>query len=137
LAQQTGVAARKVAGAEKPVCSPQAICFSGKVSAGEDSHKDLTDNLAFVLEPGWTIAIVPKRPEGDCREFASVANAPYRAHRDLYIDTSYGWTAEEEVSTSPREFRFVTNCADYRTESDRLAIVCGLILRPTRNIRKP
>ena len=85
--------------------------------------KDLTDNLAFVLEPGWTIAIVPKRPEGDCREFASVANAPYRAHRDLYIDTSYGWTAEEEVSTSPREFRFVTNCADYRTESDRLAIV--------------
>jgi hypothetical protein len=26
---------------------------------------------------------------------------------------------------SPREFRFVTNCADYKTESDRLLIVLG------------
>src|SRR5260370_37823869 len=44
-------------------------------------------------------------------------------HRDLYIDRSYGWTAEDEVSASPREFRFLTNCADYRTASDRLQTV--------------
>jgi hypothetical protein len=29
------------------------------------------------------------------------------------------------VSLSPREFGFVTNCADYRTESERFAIVLG------------
>jgi hypothetical protein len=76
-----------------------------------------------VLERGWNIGVVPARAEGDCREFASVVNAPYRAHRSLYIDTSYGWRAEDEVSYSPREFRFVTNCGDYRTESGRLNIV--------------
>jgi hypothetical protein len=50
-------------------------------------------------------------------------NAPYRAHRQLYIDESYGWTAQEEMDDSPREFYFVTNCADYRAESERLNIV--------------
>jgi hypothetical protein len=39
------------------------------------------------------------------------------------IDTSYGWTAEDEMETSPRKFYFVTNCADYRAEAKRLEIV--------------
>jgi len=52
-----------------------------------------------------------------------VENPPYRAHREIYIDASYGWTAEQEVSVSPREFDFVTNRVDYRAESDRLSIV--------------
>ncbi len=89
---------------------------------GRSSGKTLNTELEFALTGGWTIAVFPKRPEGDCQEFASVVNAPYRAHRDLYIDTSYGWTAEEEASASPREFRFVTNCSDYRTEYERLSI---------------
>ena len=105
------------------MCSPGAICFSGEVFEGQEFRNTLNEELAFVLEPGWNIAVVPNRPEGDCREFASVVNAPYRAHRDLYVDTSYGWTAEQEVSTSPREFRFVTNCTDYQIESERLGIV--------------
>ena len=110
-------------GADKPVCRTGAICFSGVVSAGKEFHKDLNSELEFVLAGGWTIAIAPKRPEKDCDEFASVVNAPYRAHQQLYIDTSYGWTAEEEVSTSPREFEFVTNCTDERVEAGRLSIV--------------
>ena len=36
---------------------------------------------------------------------------------------SYGWTAEQETSVSPREFHFVTNCADERIESERLNVV--------------
>ncbi len=120
-AQSVGRMARKVPG--RPVCSPGAICFSGKVSEGEEFRKTLNGELEFVLEPGWEITIVPKRLEGDCKELASVVNAPYRAHRDLEIDTSYGWTAQEAVAASPREFRFVTNCSDYRTESERLNIV--------------
>jgi hypothetical protein len=116
--------AQTATGQEKPpACSPGAICFSGKVAHGEEFRKTLNADLEFVLNPGWTIAIVPKRPEEGCQEFASVVNAPYRAHRELYIDTSYGWTAEQEVSVSPREFRFVTNCADYRIEAARLNIV--------------
>ncbi len=110
-------------GADKPVCSPGAICFTGRVAAEEEFRKTLNNELEFVLAPGWNITIVPKHPEGDCNEFASVVNAPYRAHRDIYIDTTYGWTAEDEVTTSPRQFRFVTNCADYRTEFARLTTV--------------
>ena len=118
---------RKVTGVDTPVCSTEAICFSGRVAASEEFRKELNTELEFALERGfergWTIAVVPKRPEGNCEELASVVNPPYRAHRDLSIDTSYGWTAEQEVSTSPREFQFVTNCTDYRTESGRLQIV--------------
>jgi hypothetical protein len=109
--------------ATKPVCAPGAICFSGRVADGEEFRKNLTPELGFVLEPGWTITIVPKRPADDCKELASVVNGPYRAHRSLYIDMSYGVPAEAEVTDSPREFRFVINCADYRTESARLDIV--------------
>lgn len=107
----------------KPACAPGAICFSGEVSAAQEFHKVLNSELEFALVRDWTITIVPKHPEGNCQELASVVNAPYRAHRDLYIDTSYGWTAEEEVRNSPREFRFVTNCTDYQIESERLNIV--------------
>jgi hypothetical protein len=107
----------------KPACAAGAICFSGEVFSGKEFRRSINASLEFVLEPGWNIAVVPKRPEGDCKEFASVVNAPYRAHRALYIDMSYGWTAENEVDTSPRTFYFVTNCGDYRTESERLNIV--------------
>jgi hypothetical protein len=113
----------KVPGAEKPECRSGAICFSGEVSDGREFRKPLNTELEFVLAGGFGIAIVPTRPEGECREFTSVVNAPYRAHTALDIDMSYGWTAEDEVSTSPREFRFVTNCTDDRTESERLNIV--------------
>lgn len=122
-AQSTGRTARKPPGEDSPVCSPGAICFSGKVAAGHEFRKTLTPDLEFVLNPGWNIAIVPKHAEGTCKEFASVVNSPYRAHRSLYIDMTYGWTAEDEVHASPRDFNFVTNCADYYTESERLNIV--------------
>ena len=107
----------------KPVCSTEAICFSGEVFEGKAFHRSLKNDLEFALKAGWTIAIVPKHSADTCDEFASVVNAPYRQHRELDIDTSYGWTAEEETSSSPREFQFVTNCADYRTESERLNTV--------------
>ncbi len=120
----------------KPVCSSGAICFSGKVSAGQSFHKDLNGNLAFDLkvEPDdqspsdgkWTIDVSPKQPEGICDDlgsFATVVTSPFRGHNDLEIDTSYDWTAETEVSESPRVFSFVTTCKDYRIESRRLEIV--------------
>jgi hypothetical protein len=124
-AQNVNQAPRKVPGTEKPACSPGAICFSGEVSKGKEFRRTINADFDFVLGDGWTIAIVPTRPEGNCKEFASVVNPPYRAHNDLYINTSYGWTAEDEVSTSPRGFSFVTNCAAYRIEYERLLIALG------------
>lgn len=106
-----------------PKCESGAICFAGEVISGREFRHAINSQLEFVLEPGWTITVIPTKPEGDCKEFASVVNAPYRAHRQLEIDMSYGWTAQDEVDSSPRTFFFVTNCADYRTESKRLGIV--------------
>ena len=120
--QSVGRTLRKTPGTDRPVCSAQAICFSGEVSVGEEFRKTLNAELEFVLKPSWNIAVA-RRPESDCGDFANVVNPPYRAHRSLYIDMSYGWTAEDEVATSPREFDFVTTCADYRRESERLTIV--------------
>lgn len=112
-------------GKDKPTCSPGAICFSGEVSEDREFRRALNSELTFVLERHWRITIVPKQPEGDCQEFTSAVNAPYRAHRDLLIDTSYGWTAEDEVSSSPREFLFVTNCKDERIKFQRMSIALG------------
>jgi hypothetical protein len=109
----------------RPECAQSAICFSGEVREGQEFRRRLDSELEFLLKPGWTIAVVPTKPEDDCNEFADVVNGPYREHKDLYIDTSYGHTADDEVSDSPREFHFVTNCADYRTESERLLIALG------------
>lgn len=110
----------------QPVCSAGAICFSGKVAAREWFRKAINDYLEFVLSPddaGWTIKIVPTPGERDCDELAGVVNPPYRYHSDLDVNMSYAVSAEEEVADSPRNFNFVTNCKDYRTESARLQIV--------------
>jgi hypothetical protein len=38
----------------------------------------LNAELDFALTGSWSIALVPKRPEGDCPELAFVVNPPYR-----------------------------------------------------------
>jgi hypothetical protein len=123
-AQGKAQSQKKISRKVNPECAQSAIFFA-EVLAGQEFRKALNAELEFVLKPGWTIAIVPTKPEGDCDEFADVVNPPYREHKDLYINTSYGHTAEDEVSDSPREFSFVTNCNDYRTELERLFIVLG------------
>jgi hypothetical protein len=86
----------------RPTCSRRAICFSGEVSAGEEFRKSINTELEFVLAPGWTITVVHKKPEGDCHEFASVVNALYRAHRDVYAATPRNYDeALEKLGTSP------------------------------------
>jgi hypothetical protein len=132
-AQTAPSAPHKPLNTKKPVCSAGAICFSGEVFAGKEFHNNLDDELAFdlQLEPDsrsypvgeWRIAVSPRKPEGDCTEFATVVTPPYRYQNDLTIDTSYATKAEDEVSWSPRKFNFVTNCKDYSIESKRLEIV--------------
>ena len=113
-AQTSGRSPRKRPGMDKPVCSPGAICFSGEVREGGEFRKDLSTNLAFVLKLPGGIDIVSRHPNSSCDLSAWIANPPLRAHHETEIDAAYDWTAEQEVQTSPREFLFATNCADYK-----------------------
>jgi hypothetical protein len=102
----------------KPECVQGSICFSGEVREGQEFRKSLSPDLDFVLRLPGGIDIVPKPRELTCDLSAWVANPPLMAHHDTEIDAAYDWTAEQEVQTSPREFRFPTNCADYERLRD-------------------
>ena len=110
-----------------------SIIFSGEVSESQTFRKSIGHGLDFVLIPasmgdditGWTIEVSPQAQPSDpeCTDFVWVVTPPYRAQNARYLDTQYGTTAQEAVGTSPREFSFVLNCADYKTERARLDIV--------------
>jgi hypothetical protein len=124
-AQTQGKTPRKKPGASKPECARGAICFSGEVREGEEFRRNINADLDFVLLGGGGIGIAPRRPDDKTcgEEFAGVVTGPQRAHNDLELDGAYDWTAEQEVQTSPREFRFVTSCAEYRRASALLQTV--------------
>jgi hypothetical protein len=109
----------KSQGAAKAQCAQGAICFSGEAREGEEFRRDLSADLDFVLGLPGGFDVVLKEPDtATCKLSAWVANPPLMAHHDTEIDAAYDWTAEQEVQTSPREFRFVTNCADYSRLSE-------------------
>jgi hypothetical protein len=99
---------------------------SGEVALGHDYGREIGSGLLFLLTAtgsGWKIGIVPKAPCSEDGDWASVVNAPYRSYNSLHLDTEYGVTAKEAVDFNPREFSFVTTCADYKRESHGLNIV--------------
>jgi hypothetical protein len=98
----------------KPECAQGSICFSGEVEDGHEFRKHLSPTLDFVVRLPGGIDIVPAQGKRPCELSAWVANPPLMAHHDTEIDAGYEWTAEMEVHTSPRKFRFPTNCADYK-----------------------
>lgn len=115
------------------LCIPapaQTLRFSGRVANGEKFEKELPGGLRFALQPdtgdpgaiaGWTIEVSPSASHPkECDDFVWVVTQPYRGYNARYLDTSYGTTAEEAVKFSPREFRFVLNCADYQREAARV-----------------
>jgi hypothetical protein len=115
--KSTKMMKKKVPGAAKPECAQGAICFSGEVREGQEFRRRLNDSLDFVLSLPGGIDIVTKSARAGCDPQLWVANPPFMAHHDTEIDAAYDWTAEQEVETSPREFRFFTNCEDYLTLS--------------------
>ncbi len=105
--------------------------FGGEVSQGQTFRKGIGHGLDFVLMPssehsgwytGWTIKISPQgQPsDPDCDDFAWVVTPPYRFGNARHLDTQYGTTAQEAVRISPREFSFVLNCTDLKTERGRV-----------------
>ncbi len=114
------IAAFPAPAADKP------LRIAGALSRGEAFRKPITPKFDFVLKPndtGWTISVVPVAACGNSGDWATVVNPPYRNYNALHVDASYGTTAWEAVAWLPREFRFVTTCAGYRQESERLNIV--------------
>ena len=100
--------------AQSPQCAQGAICFSGEAREGQEYRRTLNSDLDFVMRLPGGFDIVPNRGgQQDCKLSAWVANPPLMAHHDTEIDAAHDWTAEQEVQTSPREFRFPTNCAEY------------------------
>jgi hypothetical protein len=110
----------------------RSISFSGQVSQGQTFRKSIGHGLDFVLTPisgqqsgdltGWTIGVSPQGQPSDpeCKDFAWVVTPPYRFGNALNLDTQYDRTAQEAVRASPREFSFVLNCSDLKTEQKRV-----------------
>lgn len=111
------------------IAQDRLIRFSGRISKGEKFQKDIASGLRFVLMPtandpgaveGRTIQVSPKGDHPlECDDFVWVVMPPYRSYNARYLDTSYGTAAEEAVKYSPREFKFVLNCSDYKQEQER------------------
>jgi hypothetical protein len=109
-----------------------SIRFTGEASQDQAFRKSIGHGLDFVLMPasmgdgitGWTIKVSPQGQPSDpkCTDFAWVVTPPYHFQNMLYLDTSYATTAQEAVRASPREFRFVLNCADFKTERKRVEL---------------
>ncbi len=109
------------------------ISFSGEVSQGQTFRKSIGHGLEFVLMPvsaggditGWTIEVAPQGTPSDpqCNDYVWVVTPPFRFQNARYLDTEYGITAQEAVRASPREFSFVLNCADAKSEQGRLDVV--------------
>jgi len=109
---------RKVPGTSKPECAQGAICFSGEVREGQTFRKDLNADLEFVIGLPGGFQVRLTHADRDCDRMSWVADPPFRAHKQTEIDALYDWTAEQEIETSPRDFRFATSCAAIQTLFD-------------------
>ena len=106
--------------------APQVL--SGHVEQGELYEHELDGGLIFRLvpnsagnPPGWVITVAPKDHSRD--DYVWVATPPYRFWNPRYVDISYGVSAKESISTSPRDFSFVTNESDYKSANDAVDTV--------------
>lgn len=106
----------------------RSVSFTGEATEGQTFRKSIGHGLNFVLMPnsdgdtGWTLEITPQeKPNApECEDYLGVVAPPYHFQNARYLDTEYGITAQEAVRNSPREFSFVLNCSDYKTESKRV-----------------
>lgn len=96
------------------------VHFTGEVTRGNTFQQDIGHGLVFRLAPtpgyadiGWKILIMPKdTPEDGPIEFSAVATPPYRTYNARYLETSFGNTAKQAVSMTPRIFYFVESVDD-------------------------
>jgi hypothetical protein len=106
---------RRVPGTSKPECADGAICFSGEVREGQTFQKDLGRGLEFLIGLPGGFGVRIKDADRECDRNSWVADPPFHAHRQTEIDAEYDWTAEQEIESSPRTFRFATTCPALKT----------------------
>lgn len=99
------------------------IVISGELSAGKSFKRDIGQGLTFQLVPspasfgsGWDIQIVPDNAATGFAEYASIATPPYHQYKPVYLNASYGVTAEQAVKMV-RRFQFVETPEDSQAAS--------------------
>jgi hypothetical protein len=97
------------------------VRFQSDLSRGHNFHEPIGHGLVLILAStgdGWDIRVSPQTAgERECEDFTWVVNPPFRNYNALYLNSSYGMTAQDAVDESPREFNFVLSCAGYKRES--------------------
>lgn len=124
--QSSGDQKKSEASEEQKKAEDFDLVFGGEVELGHKFEREIGHGLIFRLAPsydvpewGWRIEIKPKvQPGGNPVEFAWVATPPYHFANPLYLDTSYGTSAEAAVAMSRRAFHFVLNMEDFRAAAE-------------------
>jgi len=99
--------------------------FQAEVARGSSFRKEIGHGLVFLLQPtgvGWSIVVEPAtglEASGCSDGFASVIAVPMRGYREVDLEATYGNTAKEAVSLTPRHVDFVLNAEDCKREADR------------------
>jgi hypothetical protein len=90
------------------------VRFAGVVDDGQSFQHVVNEEYTFRLQStadsvlsGWTIEVRTPRLAEPENELSSVATPPHRFWNPRYIETSYGWTAQQAVEFGDRDFSFV------------------------------
>src|SRR5579871_573388 len=86
-----------IAAALPAVGEDEIVRFQSELSSGQEFRQSIGHGLVLVLAPGdgWTIQVSPQKiTEPECGDFAWVVNPPFRSYNALYLNVSYGVTAE-------------------------------------------
>src|SRR5690349_13926767 len=82
----------------------EIVRFQSEVSRGHDFRQSIGHGLVLVLAEagdGWTIGVSPeKATDRECGDFAWVVNPPFRNYNALYLNATYGMTAQDAVEDS-------------------------------------
>jgi len=104
----------------QPSIKEPDVQFTGEIERGKTYIHDIGHDLQFCLEvssagdfAGWDISITPKtQPSDGPIEFSAIATPPYHNFNDRYLETTYGFSAQEILNMTPRRFNFVLSIDD-------------------------
>jgi hypothetical protein len=94
-----------------PPCDTSRV--TGRVREGEAFEREIPGGLVFRLIPsappvsGWQIQVTAATLEAPEDELSWSVTPPLRYWNPRYLETSYGWTAQQAVDYGERPFRFV------------------------------
>lgn len=110
------------------------VVLNGTVSAGKEWKAAFGEGWVFRVLPihmdkanagvsGWDLVVDRKKPAG-YPDALLLATPPYNFINDREIGTTFGLRAQDAIGWNPRNFRFMTNPADFR-EAQKLFLELG------------